>query len=86
MNGLCADSGFWAGSDPLRTLAVQTGLSERMITAFARTVMLAIILSVCLTPLLAACGSVSPTFTPEQLQYGVGCHQRAAATYCGRGG
>ena len=52
---------------------------------FAKIAILAVTLSVGLT-LLVGCGSVSPTFTPEQLQYGVGCHQGDAATYCGRGG
>jgi hypothetical protein len=60
-------------------------VGRRTISVFAKTVILAATLSVGLA-LLAACGSVSPTFTPEQLQYGVGCHQGDAATYCGRGG
>jgi hypothetical protein len=52
----------------------------------AKNLLLTVILNVALT-LLAACGSASDTFTPEQLQYGTGCHQgQDVEAYCGHGG
>ena len=50
---------------------------------FAKVVLLAATLSGVLT-LLAACGSPSgTTYTPQELQFGVGCHRGPNVdTYC----
>jgi hypothetical protein len=45
-----------------------------------------LVLTLTVATLVAACSSASPTFTPEQERWGVGCRGPNADIYCHYGG